>query len=170
VPLYADQSCPKAFHDQIEAAVHQWNQFLKKSSDKTRIEFKGEIAGFQLPNNHDGKNVVSCGALPTAQGSIRQAITSLKTVGRDIVNADIMIDIEKFCFNDSAEGKKLHTCTKFQGGPVDLKSILKHEMGHLLGMDHSADEDSLMYASLRYGQVRRELTAKDTRNLKCEYL
>lgn len=170
VPLYVDQSCPKAFHDHIESTVHQWNQILKISSEETRIEFKGEISGYQLPNNHDGKNVVSCGALPSTQGSLRQAITSLKTVGRDIVNADIMIDTEKFCFNDSAEGKVLHSCTKGQGGPVDLGSIVKHEMGHLLGMDHSEDEESLMYPSLRYGQVRRDLSAKDTQNLKCEYM
>lgn len=170
VVIYADESCPATFHDHIESAVRNWNRVLENTAETVRIEFKGKTSGFQLPNNHDGKNVVSCGALPGGKNQSRHAITSLKTVGRDIVNADIMIDTELFCFKDAVEGKNLHSCHKGQGGPVDLASVVKHEMGHVLGLDHSEYEDSLMYPTLRHGQVRRDLSAMDTRNLKCEYM
>lgn len=45
------------------------------------------------------------------------------------------------------------------GGWYDLETVLLHELGHALGLDHSATTDAVMYAA--YLGVRRALTLDD---------
>jgi hypothetical protein len=46
-------------------------------------------------------------------------------------------------------------------GQHDLLSILTHEAGHFLGLDHSLDDAAIMRAALPSGEVRTELGADD---------
>jgi hypothetical protein len=46
-------------------------------------------------------------------------------------------------------------------GEHDLLSIMTHEAGHFLGLDHSREENAIMLAELSPGQVRTQLTADD---------
>ena len=43
----------------------------------------------------------------------------------------------------------------------DLMSIMVHEAGHFLGIDHSREEDAVMQAALDVGQVRTALSPDD---------
>jgi Matrixin len=43
----------------------------------------------------------------------------------------------------------------------DLLSIMVHEAGHFLGLDHSREESSVMQAELGASEVRRQLSADD---------
>jgi hypothetical protein len=43
----------------------------------------------------------------------------------------------------------------------DFETIVSHELGHALGLGHSSDPTSTMFASLATSQVRRYLTAAD---------
>ena len=45
-------------------------------------------------------------------------------------------------------------------GQYDFQTIVTHELGHALGLGHSADAGSAMYATLDTGTVRRTLTPK----------
>jgi predicted Zn-dependent protease len=47
---------------------------------------------------------------------------------------------------------------------MDLVTALDHEMGHVLGLDHSADPGDLMFESLAAG-VRTAPTARDVDTL-----
>jgi hypothetical protein len=51
--------------------------------------------------------------------------------------------------------------SQVSAGQYDLQTIVTHELGHSLGLGHSADPGSAMYATLDTGAVRRGLTAAD---------
>jgi len=46
-------------------------------------------------------------------------------------------------------------------GQYDFQTVVEHELGHAVGLGHSMDPNSVMYASLAAGQARRSLTAND---------
>jgi hypothetical protein len=46
-------------------------------------------------------------------------------------------------------------------GQYDFQTIVAHELGHALGLGHSADNGSVMYASLAAGSARRTLSTAD---------
>lgn len=53
----------------------------------------------------------------------------------------------------------------------DLQSVLTHELGHLLGLHHSAAREAAMYPSLPACQnVKRRLAADDVNELEARYL
>jgi hypothetical protein len=46
-------------------------------------------------------------------------------------------------------------------GQYDFETVVEHELGHALGLGHSSDATSVMYATLASGTVRRALAAAD---------
>src|SRR6185295_13287015 len=50
----------------------------------------------------------------------------------------------------------------------DFQTVVTHELGHALGLGHSSDSASVMFASLKTGTAKRNLTAADLRVLEKE--
>jgi len=46
-------------------------------------------------------------------------------------------------------------------GEYDFQTIVTHELGRAVGLDHSGDEDSVMYEALADGEIRRNITEWD---------
>jgi hypothetical protein len=51
--------------------------------------------------------------------------------------------------------------TQIGADQFDFETVVEHELGHALGLGHSTDGASVMYATLATGAVRRALTAAD---------
>jgi hypothetical protein len=51
--------------------------------------------------------------------------------------------------------------TKIGSAQYDFQTVVTHELGHALGLGHSADNTSVMYAMLNTGTVNRSLTTAD---------
>lgn len=51
----------------------------------------------------------------------------------------------------------------------DLESVATHEIGHLLGLDHSADPDAVMFRSIHRRTKKRELTPDDVQGIQTLY-
>jgi hypothetical protein len=53
-------------------------------------------------------------------------------------------------------------------GAIDLQTVALHEIGHLLGLDHSEDEGAIMFALLPVGATKG-LHADDIQGIKAFY-
>ncbi|XP_049360073.1 metalloendoproteinase 3-MMP-like [Solanum verrucosum] len=54
-------------------------------------------------------------------------------------------------------------------GTVDLESVAVHEIGHLLGLDHSSEKEAIMFPTLEDGTKKVELTRDDIEGVQMLY-
>lgn len=98
-------------------------------------------------------------AWPYSESDHELAATWLTADGQgQILDADIEINAtEPLSVPVGAEGVELGVIANQR----DLQSILVHEAGHFLGLDHSREDGSVMQAELGVGEVRTTLSADD---------
>ena len=61
-------------------------------------------------------------------------------------------------FRSVSEGKSIH-----------LESLIIHELGHVLGLKHNSDKESVMQKSLSGRTERNIIGNSDSKNIQCEY-
>ncbi len=101
----------------------------------------------------DGQNSVTWGTWPEPQVL---AVTCLRG-SETLIEFDMVFVADRnWTTGDSDVG-------------VDLQSVIAHEFGHALGLNHSGDASSLMTPSYRPGRIRREPQPDDIAGLIAIY-
>jgi hypothetical protein len=69
-----------------------------------------------------------------------------------ILDADILLNAQAFRFSAAGDDEKV----------MDVQNVVTHEVGHLIGLAHSPDEDATMFrTTVRGEKKKRDLTAED---------
>ena len=95
---------------------------------------------------------------------LEQGRTANRWRGGSLQEADVYIN-GNFNFFSEGPGED----RKILPEQLDLVSLLVHEIGHALGLNHNGDSRSVMYPSLGSGIKRQTPLLTDFQNLTCEY-
>lgn len=101
-----------------------------------------------------------------------QARTTIHWTGDQITDADIVINSRDYTFytnDDYDENGQLLAYSNNANRHLHLESLMIHELGHVLGLQHNEDSESMMQKGLSGHTRRDEVAAVDLDNLQCEY-
>ena len=138
----------------IERAFDAWENLPNSSiafvedlaADPTRTDYSATDIHLIMFDEDD-----STGLFPGASGTIAVTPILFDTVSGSILDADIIFNGDDHTF--STDGSP---------GTYDIQSIATHEIGHLLGLDHSGSCASTMFPFAESGRtVARSLTLDD---------
>jgi len=134
--IEADEEFPA-----IEESIATWN-----SAECTPVEFK--LAGYKADPTwtNDGENVIIFVDADWADVKPDEDISSVaaftvmtyEVSSGELVDTDMTLNLELFEFSLCDEGE--------DPGPLDLRHVVLHEAGHMLGLDHTEDPLAVMWA------------------------
>ncbi|MCE7987950.1 MAG: hypothetical protein DYG89_42845 [Caldilinea sp. CFX5] len=148
----ADDGDRNAFRQAILTAAATWSAVA--GADFT-LSYAGETNA--TATGYNGVNEVLF--MPKGSQERAAAAQVWYTADQTIVEADIWIN-EDYAWN--ATGNPA-------ANEVDLQSALLHEFGHWLILGHSADANTVMFARLHSGALKRELQPPDERGIRAIY-
>jgi len=161
VALYLDTSVPSTAYSALEAAI----QVYKDTFHRDVFTIKDyAFTGHPTPT-HDGYSVIYWMNTWESDRSNEQGRTTVYSSGNTIYEADMRINDsnpQRLSFNFVATQPPAQS-------DVDLKSLFIHELGHVLGLDHSQMPGSIMNPYLGDGEERDVLSSQDISHLECEY-
>jgi hypothetical protein len=154
MPLYVHESFPMEYQPALMAAISEWEVSLNRKlfviagiiHDENIPRREGISAIYWMPVWEDNK-------------TNEQARTTIYWDGDQIKEADIRVNTRDFRYS----------VTRADVTTVDLQSLLVHELGHALGLQHNDVLGSVMAVNLANGVERRKPGQMDVGSLKCEY-
>lgn len=154
VTIYVHESVPDKHLPAIQAAAEVWNREVGRQVLRITSGLKGPLSP-----SPDGSNVIYFMNTWEADKLHEQARTTVNYLGNRIYDADVVVNEFKYDFSSD----ELHP------NRVDLESLMIHEFGHVLGLQHVQDPQSVMVEVLNSGTARRKLSEKDQSLVRCEY-
>lgn len=169
VRFYVDDTLSDEQYYGIQAAMDVWNaQFTKPVFEligmTTQLPQPMLTAdGKVVADGYNGIYIVDQSVFTNTSEKDEQARASLSFRGDYIFEADILIDgSENFYIGDEPKAAS--------EGLLEFKSLLIHELGHVLGLEHiEGPGNPVMQSKLRYGEVRHDISDTDFDSLACEY-
>lgn len=168
VRFYADSSISDQQFQNIKAAMEVWNDLF----DQPVFELIGlthelpapqfQLDGRVVPDGYNGIYILDGANFENTGGRNEQARTSISFRGDFIYEADLLVDGSESFYYENRE-------IRSSSGQVHFKSLIVHELGHALGLEHIGDPQSVMYPKLQFGQYRIDISQQDVQSLACEY-
>jgi len=138
----------------IEAGARTWNGASGADWRYTRGPDSGAGPGLCEGGQPDKENVIAW--VPSLPGSTL-ATTCTYFPGGNVKESDIALDMTR------------EWTTGLENASVDLQSVALHEFGHMLGLAHSPDRNTVMYSTYSRGTDKRTLTTDDMAGLVSIY-
>jgi hypothetical protein len=134
------------------AAVQKAAATWSNAGAKFTFSYGGTTTINNLPPAKDGINCIiwSSTYFPAGDTTLAETTYWFYTNG-DIFEVDCV-------FNDN---KTWSTGTTTPGGQIDLESVMLHEFGHYLSLDHSTVQAAVMWPTIGAGTQKRTLNADD---------
>ncbi len=132
ITVYADNSFNASEISQLREAISVWNS----TRVGTVITYGGQRSLNSFYWNSDGINGIIKASMGSSSLTSMTGVTSPKTNGSNIVEADIAINKDLRYTNNATTS-----------GVFYLKSVFIHELGHLLGLADVNDQSSVMHQS-----------------------
>ncbi len=156
ITLYIHSSVPSEYRESIRMAASQWNFKMNKPF------FMIQDGLETLPSEavKDGINVIYWKNEWEDNKKNEQARTTIHWRGDHITEADMNINAKDNVFSTFGE---------IAPGKVDFMSLIVHELGHVLGLQHIKGQESVMNPTLAQNTERTDPYQVDLNSLKCEY-
>lgn len=157
ITLYIHESVPPSAYSSIENAIKDWEVTMGKPIFR--------IGGYGVKTNNepkqDGINMIYWRSTWEPEKASEQARTSVYWISNEIKETDIRINAKNFSFfvNEPTSNKDVH-----------LESLILHELGHVLGLKHEDQNNSVMATYLAYQIKRTDISDRDKNSVRCEYL
>ncbi|MGE0763420.1 MAG: matrixin family metalloprotease [Bdellovibrionales bacterium] len=156
VQLNVSQNWPSEFRGAVQGAVDIWN--LAQDYSYISVNFDSTAVG--VTSAPDSLNGLYWMETWSEERSREQGVTTLRFKNDRATEADVRVNAKNFSFYDE---------TPTHYGQVHMGSLLVHEFGHLLGMNHRNTYSSVMYPYLEANTIRVQLLPVDLESLICEY-
>ncbi len=155
VKLYISPAVPTELRESIRIAASKWNLEIGKEA---LLIYESD----NIPSTvqKDGINVIYWEESWSSGKASEQARTTITWRGDTINEADILVN---------AKDHKFSAFGEIAPGKIDFTSLMVHELGHVLGLQHVSGEPSVMAPTLAENTPRLTIEEVDVNSLKCEY-
>jgi predicted Zn-dependent protease len=159
VTIYLDSSVPLEFEPAIVSAVAKWNAVGQSVMNRDFFNIGSGSPGSSRIEQ-DGYSKIYFLNTWEANRPSEQARTTVYWMGSDIYESDMRVNHKNFDFFMSSRPDP---------AKVHLESLIIHELGHMLGLAHTAIAGSVMKVSLENGLDRSIIGQPDINSIQCEY-
>lgn len=129
---------PEEFHQDIRDAAKAWNDYAGLELLKIKEE-DYEVPIYWIPEQWSKND----------EEASKEAVAHISWLGDNITEAVIFVNATNYRF--------LTSKSKDSNG-IDMKTLMIHEFGHVLGLDHDENNPkAVMYPYLSHGEKRHKI-------------
>ncbi len=163
IVLWMNESIPYEYREAFYAAERAWE-------NETGIDFFDIQEQEDRSDRHraDSRSVIYWLDEWSESKSSEQAKTIVHWAGSQIYDADILINAKDYSFYIDSESESDYSGMDGSRA-LHLESLMIHELGHVLGLDHNTDHRSVMLTHLSQQTVRNNIGSIDIESIQCEY-